>query len=96
MVGGSFLESICGKMQEVINELSLRRSSHGQSVPFMLQYYNVKLFCHTQSKAVKPAIARIVNSTIDALNDEMRLPKYLVVILDRDILDDFHDEDCDF
>ena len=54
--------------------------------------YNVKQFCH-QNIPQRPAIGRMVNATIEAINQEKKLPKYLIVIPDGDVIRDIEDFD---
>ena len=49
-------------------------------------------FCH-QNIPQRPAIGRMVNATIEAINQEKKLPKYLIVIPDGDIIRDIEDFD---
>ena len=52
---------------------------------YMNEYYNVLPFVRTGEAN---CIARVINSLIDALNECHRLPRFLVIILDCDIIDD--------
>ena len=90
VVGDHFLDSVVNKWQELQNTSWLDRKNKNKDRPtlYMADYYNVRPFCYTQTATVKPAIARIVNSLIDGVNQEHRLPKYLIVVIDWDIIDD--------
>ena len=63
-----------------------------KSIPYIYEYYNI--FCWTQSPIAleKSVLAKIVNSLTDCLNKIHRVPKYLLVIPDKDILDTMNSE----
>ena len=59
------------------------------SIPlFITEYYNIKSFCEPSAAGVDLAIARMVNNLTEAIIKRNRLPKYLIVIPDRDIIND--------
>ena len=55
----------------------------------MEDYFNIHAFYNDKASAPELAATHIVNSAVDAVNKSHRLPKFLVVILDKDILSDF-------
>ena len=52
----------------------------------MQEYYNVIPF--NIANAVPRTIARVVNNLVNALNEHDRLPKFILVMLDKDLLMD--------
>ena len=56
--------------------------------PYVYEFYNVMGYSATTSSANHTAIGRILNSYIEALNSRERLPRFLIVIIDKDIIDD--------
>ena len=70
--------------------------------PYMLDFFNaIEFYPRSRTeKDVQPAstaMARIINSLIRAVNSKnARLPKYLVVFLDMDILMDIHFDEVNF
>ena len=58
--------------------------------PYLLQYYNIYNLYKTSSSGLCRAAARILNSLIDQLNKENRLPRFLVVIIDKDLVSDLN------
>ena len=68
-----------------------RKINEGQSLalPYLEQYYNVQGFYPSTADVRTTASSRILNSTIEALNEDERLPRMLIIILDKDILGDF-------
>ena len=53
---------------------------------YLEQYYNVKGFYPESSKIHDTASDRILNAVVDALNGDDHLPRFLVVVVDKDIL----------
>ena len=66
----------------MMNEANM---NHEAPQLYMNEYYNMLPFIRTGESN---CIARIINSLIDALNERRRLPRFLLVILDHDIIDD--------
>ena len=59
----------------------------GKPSLFLLDHYNVKPFEKTLSRmSLTPSIARIVNSVMEATNGCKTLPKYLLIVMDMDVL----------
>ena len=57
-------------------------------LPYLHRYFNVSAWYKNQLQDLdNPSVGRIHNSLIDALNVNNHLPKYIVVIPDRDVLD---------
>ena len=58
--------------------------------PFLHEYYNVQFYYQLLLSNIKSFEARIVNSLIDAHNEKtnkFRLPKYILIIPDKDIIE---------
>ena len=55
--------------------------------PYLHELYNVKFWYPDIMNYERTAIARITNSLIQGLNTSAYLPRYLIVIPDRDIID---------
>ena len=55
--------------------------------PYIQEYYNVKPYFQTSRDRVP---ARILNSLVDAINERQRLLRFLLVILDKDLLHDMN------
>ena len=53
--------------------------------PFCYEYYNVGAWYHTSIDTM-PLITRICNSLIEALNKYIYLPKYVIILIDKDIV----------
>ena len=59
--------------------------------PYLADYYNVKGYFYRHSHLMTSATARILNSTTEALNDNQRLPRFLIVAIDKDMINDLQD-----
>ena len=94
MVGGAFLDAIFGKFQEHQNAAIMDRKKPDTPSMYLTDRFNVK--SSTYHSSSHPAISRILNATIKALNTEHRLPKMLIIIMDKDIINDLNDEDFDY
>ena len=56
--------------------------------PYVYEYYNVMFYSQRRSSATKHVISRIVNSIVEGLNRRPRLPRFLVIMLDKDLIED--------
>ena len=88
MVGDNFLKETYPALDTLVYQTGKDKDKE-LIPPFMHEYYNIRSFENKLSSGVKYANTRIVNSLIDVINNkELRLPKYLYVICDKDILND--------
>ena len=93
LVGDQFLQEAFSAWETIRFESQHDRK---KTAPMYLQeYYNVLPFYSTDGEP--RAVARIVNSLISGLNSRDRLPKYILMLIDRDILMDIDvlDDDDD-
>ena len=55
--------------------------------PYLYQYYNIfGYYLSPLNTTVRVGIARILNAFIEGLNDRDILPKYVIIIPDKDII----------
>ena len=59
----------------------------GSDVPYLLDYYNVCTYYSSSKTSKKKTLSRFVNTFITAFNKREKLPKYIFVICDKDILE---------
>ena len=57
------------------------------STPYIYKHYNVLPYHVTRSSALK-GLARQLNPLLEALNERPRLPKYILLVPDRDIINE--------
>ena len=87
-LGDGFLKDIFQKFLDI--EQEAMKSTEVQK-PFILNYYNVH-DVHRENASEGLMSTRILNALMEALNvRNCRLPKYLIVILDKDIICDVKD-----
>ena len=58
--------------------------------PYLHDYYNIKGYFYTASW-VTSATSRILNKLIEALNENDKLPKMLIFVMNKDIISDLKD-----
>ena len=83
-VGDKFLSDVFGKLQMIRSDAAV---SHDPQ-PYTYDAYNVSPWFLSQTSQMRPAVVRFANAFIKALNEENRLPKYVVMFPDKDILSD--------
>ena len=80
--------------QELINAALLNKRERDVIQPYSDEYYNVHAY-FTSSTPQRYATGRIVNNLIETLNQKqvqrMRLPRFLIVMPDKDIINDTDD-----
>ena len=57
-------------------------------MPYLYEFYNVFGFTQLASSGVRSVLARVINSLIEGLNERPQLPRYVVVMLDKDVIDE--------
>ena len=70
------------------NEYALDRKAK-KSTLYMMDCYNTKIF-HPKNKMVEESVARIHNALTEGLNANQILPKFIIVIIDKDIIEDLN------
>ena len=71
-----------------LSQLQSDYTKQGENIPlFMEEYFNLKPYYQKTSCTVKYASTRMLNSLIEVVADRHRLPKYLIVIPDKDMLE---------
>ena len=85
VLGDDFTRKTFGQFEEA----EFNAQSDATSPPLYIhEFFNVKVFENCKPAGVELAAARIVNSLIDAINSENKLPKILLVTIDKDIATD--------
>ena len=88
VVGDLFLNKLDGKLQEFENAYKLDRKS-GKPTLYLMDCYNLKMF-KPQNDTISPAILRVSNALMEGINGNDRLPKYIIVVIDYDIIIDLN------
>ena len=74
------------KNYHIFPELKREAVHNRQKVPYIYEYYNVSCFTSAPDALVLDILARFVNCLIKALNDMSKLPRFIVVVPETDIL----------
>ena len=85
-VGDHFLRETYGVLQDLKTQLT-RKPTPANDQLHIYQFYNVVLYFASAASRVKSLLARVLNSVIEGLNNKERLPKYVVVLLDKDLIE---------
>ena len=80
-IGDAFVNDIYHELQN----LQESRKRHKQSL-YIYQEFNVKCFTTNPLANIKNVAVRLLNAFIKALNDNNKLPKYVVFIPDWDLI----------
>ena len=83
-MGDRFLNDVIGTLQGMKTQAKLKKTE----LPYLYEMYNFKAFYINPLSDVTPTIVRIYNSLTEALNKYEHLPKYILVVMDKDIVSD--------
>ena len=89
LVGDRFLKEIFYSLPAMRNE---RKNTKTQQL-FIYEQFNVHGIFPSNFHSMKSALGRVINTCIYGLNKFEKLPKLLLVILDKDLLDDIKIEE---
>ena len=79
-VGDNFLKETQGALFALSNKAVKDRNN----IPYIFKYFNVS--AHYSNKGLRNGINRMLNPHVDAMNEFKRLPKYIVMFPDKDLL----------
>ena len=87
MLGDAFLADIYGELMSMM--LPAEKDKKDEPQPYLVERFNIK-GKYKNLGSEKFATTRMLNALTEALNDKnFKLPKYIIVIADKDILNDF-------
>ena len=92
IVGDTFVYNTFSVFQASRMEASIDR----KKPPYLHEYYNVQFFCQAPFGNIRSTEGRIINSLIEALNGKTKLPKYILISVDTDVIQGVVDRICDF
>ena len=81
-----FFRDVFQAFQAIRQQAKLTRTT----IPYLYNYYNVFGYYAMRSSGNKHIIGRIVNSLIVGLNTRERLPRLIVLMLDKDLVNDLN------
>ena len=73
-------------MYPILAELKNKAKIDKRSPPYLYDYYNVKCFTTNPLLVMTDTLVRLVNCVIKGLNETAKLPRFIVVIPDQDIV----------
>ena len=87
IVGDKFLQDIAGSLEQTKYRVKQGHNDNYEELPlYMLEYFNVRQF-YLESPTTDHAISRILNSIAHAVQVRKTLPRFLLCILDKDIIE---------
>ena len=86
MVGDVFF----GKIIETLFEMRTTALRKKKQPPYIYHMYNVFAYVPSRNIGAKRSIACIFHALVEGLNNRIRLPRFLLVIIDRDIIEDIN------
>ena len=85
ILGDRFLDEIKNTFLEIVHAASKNKRL---PMPYIQEYYNVKFLCDPLN-AANNSTGRILNALLSGINEKnAHLPKYLLVVMDKDIIAD--------
>ena len=85
-IGDDFFHDIFSALQDLRSKARVAK----KNPPYLYEYYNVFGYYSTKSSGTRHTIGRILNALIVGLNTHDRLPRYVVLMLDKDLIDDIN------
>ena len=82
---GRVSEEIFPTLTAMYNQIKVRR----QGQVFCMEYFNLEYFHYGNALTIKNPFTRIINSLIYSLNEMTNLPKYLIIMPDKNLADYF-------
>ena len=75
-------------MDYTLTSIKLQDKTWDETPPklYLCENYNVLCFYLSNIKNSKPYLARVYSVLVEALNESLRLPRYILVMLDRDLI----------
>ena len=82
------------KIYDSLKEWRRRTRAAKSKQPYLYDYYNVFGYYMLRSSGNRRAIGRVLNSLIVGLNTRHQLPRLIILMLDKDVIEDvgiYHD-----
>ena len=84
IVGDDFLKDITHSLQD----LKIKASAANKALPYIYERYNISLIY--KSPLTSDAYSRILTAFTNAMNKKFKLPKYVIVVPDKDLLQEMN------
>ena len=83
-VGDQFFATNFGELQKMHQTARIKK----KSPPYLYEYYNMFGYYSAGSSGRKHVIGRMINALLVGLNTHNWLPRYVIVVFDKDLIDD--------
>ena len=83
LIGDDFLH----KNYDALQLLKTESTTRHKRPPYLYEIYNVSAWYQNPLSDVRPTVARLFNSLVEALNKKSHLPRYVIFIIDKDVLE---------
>ena len=80
-MGDSFINEFFHVLPEIRNKATVSKKEK----PYMYRFYNVTCFAANSLSQVRSVLTRIYNAVVKALNDFNKMPRFIVMIPNKDI-----------
>ena len=85
-IGDAFFREIHATLLDMRNSALVNKINP----PYVFEYYNVFGYMMNANNGTRRTVAHILNAAIEGLNSRERLPHFIVVIIDKDIIEDIN------
>ena len=75
------------EIYQTFPSLKLQAIRLNRKIPYCYEKFNVETFFYNNSYGLKSPVSHLLNSVINTINAQEFLPKYLIIIPDKDIVD---------
>ena len=82
MVGNIFLRATFPTLQTMKTEAAVNKRQQ----PYMYDFFNIRCYFQQSDGSADGTLHKIYNALVEALNQKAHLPRYLMVIPDRDLI----------
>ena len=90
IVGDQFLKEYHSSLKALKSQAKKKKEEHRTPPPYLMQFYNLKVYYKSSVTAETKAATRIFNSLLDAVNEnKYHLPKFIIVVIDKEIVEDY-------
>ena len=83
LIGDDFLNNMYSTLAQMKNTAKLKK----KPAPYVYDYYNVKCFTTNLLSLTHTILARLVNCVTKGLNDTNKLPRFMVIMPDGNIIE---------
>ena len=89
VIGDTFLREAL----PVLQSIKTQAAENNTIKPFLYEYYNLIPLFTSSNSYTKSFIAKIFNKLVAEMNNRAMLPKYMIIALDKDIIENLKQDD---